>query len=109
MNNLNDITNAVVAMFKEYEKTGTNPWNHRVAAFDLSYQVGSLAKRVAQLHNDRYREGMDDEQIKVLIADELADIIAESLFIAHDFGIDMEQAFANMFKSDEKKIEARSS
>jgi NTP pyrophosphatase (non-canonical NTP hydrolase) len=108
MKTLKDYTNEIVETFKGYEKTGTKPWTYKIAAFDMSYQIGSLAKRIAQLDGERHAEGLSQEELKKYAADELADIFAEVLFIAHDLGIDLEQGWEDMKKSDEKKIEERS-
>lgn len=108
MKTLKDYTEEIVDIFKEYDRTGTKTWNYKIAAFDLSYQIGSLAKRVAQLDGERYADGLSKEEIKKHIADELADIFAETLFIAHDLGIDLEQGWEDMKTSDQKKIETRS-
>ncbi len=106
--NLHQMTNEILQTFKEYERTGTKPWTYRTAAFDLSYQIGMLTKRILQLDGERYREGKNDKELKVLIADELADIIADVLLIAHELDIDLEMAWKHMQKSDAKKIAERS-
>lgn len=98
----------IVHIFKEYTKQGTKPWTYKIAAFDLSYQIGSLAKRIAQLDGERYSDGMAPDEIKEKIADELADIFAEVLFISHELGIDLDSAWNKMTESDQKKISERS-
>lgn len=102
------MTEDVVRTFDAYMAQGTARWRYKTAALDLSYQVGSLAKRILQLDGERYPEGLSKEEIKAKIPDELADIMAEVLFIAHELGIDMNQAWESMIKSDNKKIEERS-
>jgi len=47
-------------------------------------------------------------QIKAKLSDELADIMAEVLFIAHELDIDLHSAWDNMLASDQKKISERS-
>lgn len=95
-------------IFKEYEKTRTVRWTYDIAAKDMSYQVGSLIKRIMQYRNERYADGLSKKEIKGHIADELADILAEVLFISHELDIDIEKAWAGMADSDKKKISARS-
>jgi NTP pyrophosphatase (non-canonical NTP hydrolase) len=41
------------------------------------------------------------------LADELADIFAETLFIAHDIGISLDEAWNRMRDADKKKINER--
>ena len=108
MKTLKDYTQEVVHIFKEYDKTGTKTWNYKIAAFDMSYQVGSLAKRIGQLDGERYADGLSETELKKYIADELADIFAEVLFIANDLNIDLDQGWADMTKSDQEKIKNRS-
>ncbi|TSC68547.1 MAG: hypothetical protein G01um101456_601 [Parcubacteria group bacterium Gr01-1014_56] len=104
---LRDFTKEVVATFKNYQKIGTPPWDHMIAARDLPYQVGSLTKLLLQLEGIRHREGKTEKEIKTKIADELADIFAEVLFIAHGLDISIEEAWEAMLHSDQKKISER--
>jgi hypothetical protein len=104
---LSQITADVVQVFNEYDSQGTRHWSYKEAMADLPYQLGSLAKRMGQLDGMRYADGLSREQLLKHTADELADIIAESLFIAYELGIDMDTAFVAMFASDRKKIAER--
>lgn len=108
MKTLDHMTEEIVAIYKEYAKQGTFDWDYRATTTDLSYQIGSLAKVVMQMQNLRYRDGMNDEQLKQKAADELADILAEVLIIANDLKIDMNAAWNGMIASDQKKISERS-
>ncbi len=103
------MTEDVLRIFSKYTSTGTNPWDYKVAAFDLQYQLGNLSKRISQLDNNRYNEGLSPEKIKACIADEIADIMAEALFIAHELDIDVEKGWRAMITSDETKIKNRQS
>lgn len=107
MKSLKEYTEEIVRTFKEYEKTGTVKRDYEIAMQDLPYQIGSLTKRIMQLQNKRHREGINDEQIKEYIGDELADIFAEVLFIAHELGIDVDEYRTKMLRSDQQKIEQR--
>ncbi len=106
MKTLHDLTNEIVAIYKSYESTGTKPWDYLVASRDLSYQVGSLTKVIMQLSKERYTKD-SPETLKSQAADELADILAEVLFIAKELDIDMYQAWGKMIGSDEEKIAER--
>lgn len=106
MRTLHELTDEIVATYKSYESTGTKPWDYLIASRDLSYQVGSLTKVIMQLSKERYTKD-SPEVLKSLAADELADILAEVLFIAKELDIDMYQAWAKMIGSDEVKIEER--
>lgn len=105
---LSKLTEEVVQVFSEYDAQGTKHWGYKEAMADLPYQLGSLAKRMGQLDGMRYADGLSSEELKKYIADELADILAESLFIAHELHIDLDTAFDAMFASDRKKIAERS-
>jgi hypothetical protein len=105
---LHELTERIVQDYKDYEKTGTTPWDYKIAAQDLTYQIGSLNKLLMQLHGDRYAKGLSKTQIMTQIADELADIMTDTLFAAHCLNIDMDQAFDKMIESDQKKIAERS-
>ena len=104
---LHTLQTEIVAQFKEYEKQGTKPWTHDIAANDLSYQIGSLSKVLMQMRNERYDDGLTEQELKAKAADELADIMAEVLFIAHELDIDLYQAWEDMLGSDQKKIRER--
>ena len=56
----------IVKIFSEYDKTGTNTWDYKIASHDLSYQIGKLTKGVLQLKGDRYKEGLSEEEIEDL-------------------------------------------
>ena len=105
---LNDMLTELLETWNTYSDQWTIPRTHETAAQDLQYQIGSLSKLILQLKNYRYREWLSEPQIMEKIGDELADIIAESLFIAHGFGIDMNHAWDQMLASDRKKIKERS-
>lgn len=102
-----ELTEEVAHIYAEYEKQGTLRWTYKEAAADLPYQVGSLVKRVNQLQGIRHAEGLTREQLVLSIADEIADILSESLFIAQQLGIDIDQAFTAMLASDREKIAQR--
>lgn len=106
-NTLKELTKKQMIVWDYYFKQGTNPWTADIAIQDLTYQIGSLSKLNLQLKNCRFRHDMDDETIKTKIADELADILAETLFIASEMGIDMDKAFNDMLDTDIRKITER--
>jgi NTP pyrophosphatase (non-canonical NTP hydrolase) len=97
----------VIAVYDDYRKTGTNQWTYDTAARDLAYQVGSLTKYVMQLRGDRHHEDKTREEIIAKISDELADILAEVLFISCELQIDLASAWEAMVASDERKIASR--
>lgn len=92
MSKLQAMTTQIVDVFTRYSKQGTKPWNYRVAAHDLQYQVGNLSKAILQLDGFRFKGDKSEGEVKEVIADELADIMAEVLFIAAELDIDIEQA-----------------
>ena len=98
------MTTQIVDTFNKYDAQGTAHRTYETAAFDLPYQVGNLAKCILQLTGRRHKSWLTDEQIKGNLADELADIVAEALFIAHELDIDMDKAWTDMLMSDEEKI-----
>ncbi len=98
----------VVASFDRYVAQGTKPWSWESAAKDLTYQVGSLSKIMLQLTGERWAEGKTEPELKTQLANELADIIAEALFIAAKLDIDMAQAWEDMLADDDQKIRERS-
>lgn len=101
------MTTQIVDTFNAYDAQGTAHRTYETAAFDLPYQVGNLAKAILQKTGRRHRWSLTDAQLQYNIADELADIMAEVLFIAHELGIDMEKAWEQMLMSDAEKIAAR--
>lgn len=107
MKSLKDYTKEVVKTFNNYTKTGTVKWTYKIALLDLQYQIGSLTKRVMQLDNQRHKEGLSEKEIEEKIADELADIFTETLFIAKELNVDLDKAFSKMLDSDKSKISKR--
>lgn len=105
---LNDMLSELLEVWNSYHKQGTHPWTREVAAQDLQYQIWSFAKLVLQLQNFRYREWLSEDEIKKKMADELADILAEVIFVADGYQIDLPQAWQDMLVSDRKKISERS-
>ncbi len=103
-----EMTQDVVRTFAEYDKTGTSTWTYETATKDLVYQVGSLMKLVMQLKGERFAHNKTSEELKMGISDEIADILADTLFIAHELGINVHEAWQGMADSDKNKIEKRS-
>lgn len=105
---IEEMTSQVVEQMDKYaKKMATKQWDYKIAVRDLSYQIGSLTKLLMQLEGERYRHGKSDQTIKEEISDELADVLSEVLFIAHELNINIHQAWHDMFISDEKKFCAR--
>jgi uncharacterized protein YabN with tetrapyrrole methylase and pyrophosphatase domain len=105
---IQQMTEEVVKSFNSYVAQGTKKWDWQSAAKDLPYQVGSIAKIMQQLTNERWADGKSEKQLKEELSDELADVIACTLFIAAELKIDIDQAWQNMLDSDKRKISERS-
>jgi hypothetical protein len=106
---ISQLTKDVKESFGKYDLQGTKHWTWETAARDLPYQVGSLSKVLLQLSGDRYKEGKDDDALQWQLRNELADILAEVLYIAGELDIDMNQAMAEMVSDDTKKVAERTS
>jgi hypothetical protein len=104
---ITELTKAVKASFAKYDKQGTAHWTWEVAAKDLSYQIGSLNKVMLQLSGDRWADGKDKNTLETDFRNELADILAEVLYIAAERGIDMNRAMDEMVADDERKVTER--
>lgn len=104
---LKELTAIIKASFATYDAQGTRHWTWQTAAHDLSYQIGSLHKIMLQLSGDRWAEGKATAELEANLRDELADILAEVLYIASERGIDMNQAIAQMVQSDAHKVTER--
>lgn len=101
------ITAAVKASFAKYDKQGTAHWSWEIAAKDLAYQIGSLNKVMLQLSNHRWADGKDTASLEADFTNELADILAEVLYIASERGIDMNRAMDAMIDDDTRKVTER--
>lgn len=106
---LKDMRDELLEVWNTYHTQGTIPWTHETAIQDLQYQIGSLSKIFLQLKKYRYNEELSEEELMSKLADELADILSETIFIADGFGIDLSQAWDKMLDSDRNKIAKRSS
>jgi NTP pyrophosphatase (non-canonical NTP hydrolase) len=104
---LSEATSAVKASFAKYDAQGTNHWTWETAAADLQYQVGSLTKVLLQRSGYRYAEGKDAAALDWQLRNELADILAEVLYVSGELGIDMNQALEEMVADDTKKVAER--
>jgi len=104
---LEQLTKEILASFENYNRQGTNAWTGFTAVEDLPYQLGSLTKLTMQLKGSRYTEGKTEAEIKAKMGDELADILAEVLYAAHEFNIDLADAWQKMLGSDYQKVEER--
>lgn len=61
-----------------------------------------------QLTGERWADGKTEAELKSQMANELADIMAEALFIASELNIDMAKPWEDMLADDTKKISERS-
>lgn len=104
---ISELSKAVKDSFAKYDKQGTKHWTWKVAANDLSYQIGSLNKVILQLSNHRWADGKTKESLEANFRNELADILAEVLYIAGKRNIDMNKAMEEMFTDDDKKVTKR--
>jgi len=101
------LTKLVKDSFGTYDAQGTIHWTWEVAAKDLAYQIGSLNKVMLQLSSHRWADGKSKDELEADFRNELADILAEVLYIAAERGIDMNQAMSEMVASDQKKVSER--
>jgi hypothetical protein len=104
---ITELTTAIKKSFAKYDKQGTRHWTWQVAAQDLSYQIGSLHKVMLQLSGDRWADGKDTQALEADFRNELADIMAEVLYIAAERGIDMNRAMDEMVADDQRKVTER--
>lgn len=104
---ISELTAAVKNSFAKYDKQGTDHWTWEVAAKDLAYQIGCLNKVMLQLSNHRWNDGKDKATLEADFRNELADILAEALYIASERGIDMNRAMDEMVADDQRKVTER--
>jgi len=105
---IRQMTDEVRKSFDSYVAQGTKKWDWQSAAKDLPYQVGSVTKIMQQLTNERWADGKTKAELLEEMSDELADIMACTLFLASDLGINLEDAWQKMLDSDHKKMAQRS-
>ena len=103
---LKELTVIVKESLARYDAQGTKHWTWETAAKDLPYQVGSLWKVLLQKSNERYTDKTDKE-LDWQLRNELADILAEVLYIADELDIDLQQAIEEMVADDTDKIRKR--
>jgi hypothetical protein len=104
---ITELSKIVKDSFGTYDAQGTKHWTWKTAVRDLTYQIGSLSKITLQLTNYRWADGKKEPELMAEFSDELADIMAEVLYIASELDIDMNEAMAAMVKSDQKKVSER--
>jgi hypothetical protein len=104
---ITELTKLVKDSFAKYDTQGTSHWTWEVAAKDLAYQIGSLNKVMLQLSGDRWADGKDKNALEADFRNELADILAEVLYIASERGINMNQAMQEMVDDDHSKVSVR--
>jgi NTP pyrophosphatase (non-canonical NTP hydrolase) len=104
---IDTLSDQIVHQMEVYPQIDTKKWTYRTALKDLPVQVGSLTKLMMQLDGERYDHGMSKKEIKTKIADELADLLSLTLFIAHGLSIDMKEAWRTMLLTDQNKFVTR--
>lgn len=104
---IGQLTKMVKDSFAKYDKQGTKHWTWEVASRDLSYQIGELNKVILQQTGYRWADKKNQQKLEADFRNELADILAEILYIASERGIDMNQAIEEMIDDDHKKITER--
>jgi len=60
-----------------------------------------------QLEGYRWADGKDKETLEADFRNELADILAEVLYVAAERGIDMNRAMDEMVDDDQRKVSER--
>lgn len=105
--NFEKAAEAAVAMNKRYPAIGTKPWSHLEAACDLSYQVGTLHKTLLQLRGAVWPEGMTEAQLLEKVSLDVGDILACTLAMAKELGINPEVAWQANRREDAQKIRDR--
>ena len=106
---LSQLTAGIKNSFAKYDQQGTQHWTREVAAKDLAYQIGSLNKVMLQQSNHRWSDGKDAASLEADFRNELADILAEVLYIAAELNIDMNRAMDEMMDDDQRKVTERTS
>lgn len=101
---ITQLTMAIKDSFAKYDKQGTKHWTWEVAVRDLSYQIGSLNKVILQISGDRWADNKDKKILEADFRNELADILAEVLYVAAERGIDMNRAMDEMLADDQRKV-----
>jgi len=104
---ITELTKLVKQSFGQYDKQGTRHWTWETAAKDLTYQIGSLTKVMLQLSGERWADGKNNEELEWQFRNELADILAEVLYVAGERNINMNQAMDEMVGDDKKKVKER--
>ncbi len=98
-----------VCMVEHYLAQGTKSWDLREISMDLSYQVGTLVKLIMQESGHVYCDGIPSEDIRALMALDIADILSLALIMAYRLGIDPDEAFIEHLKFTLTKINERCS
>jgi NTP pyrophosphatase (non-canonical NTP hydrolase) len=104
---ISEMTEVVKKSLAQYDSQGTRHWTWETAAKDLPYQVGSLWKVLLQKSGERFADGKTQEELDWQLRNELADILAEVLYIADGLNIDLNKAVAEMVVDDTKKVKGR--
>lgn len=104
---ISQLTQMVKDSFAKYDRQGTKHWTWEVASRDLSYQIGELNKVILQQAGHRWADKKNEKQLDADFRNELADILAEVLYIASERGINMSQAIEEMVDDDHRKIQER--
>jgi len=104
---ITELSQAVKKSFANYDNQGTQHWTWEIAAQDLAYQIGSLNKVMLQLSGHRWADDKDKAALETDFRNELADILAEILYIADERGINMNIAMKEMIADDHRKVAER--
>lgn len=100
---MEDMYREVVARFSKIEM---RKWKAEGAMIELSKQVGELAKQVMTKEKYYALEGGVPD-IDERLGNEMADVIAQVMRLADYYGINLEEAFIEARKDEDRYLKSR--
>lgn len=100
---MEDMYREVVARFSKIEM---REWKAEGAMIELSKQVGELAKQVMTKEKYYALEGGVPD-IDERLGNEMADVIAQVMRLADYYGINLEEAFIEARKDEDRYLKSR--
>lgn len=91
---------------KRFNKIELQEWRAEGAMIELSKQVGELAKQVMVKERYYALEG-DVNDVDERLGNEMADVIAQVMRLADYYKIDLEKAFIDARKDEDRYLKSR--
>ena len=103
---LKELEKKYIQIVERFNKIEGTDWKGEAATFELMKQVGELSKWI--MMKEKYYAFVEDDEVALKhVGNELADIMAQVIRIAHIYDIDLENAFIDARRDENDYLQTR--